>query len=81
MRRFVLAGNEQTGFIAGENTADLPPIGSIGEVFSTLRPSGKIVIDDKLYDAISYGTYIEKGSKILVERFEGSTIVVNKREE
>jgi membrane-bound serine protease (ClpP class) len=78
MRRFVLAGNEQTGFIAGENPADLPPPGSIGEAFSTLRPSGKIVIDDKLYEAVSYGTFIEKGSKIVVERFEGSTIIVNK---
>lgn len=76
-RRFVLAGNEQEGYIAVEKTEDLPSPGTQGIALTTLRPSGKIVISDKIYDGISYGSFIEKGAKIVVQRIEGSSIVVN----
>ena len=79
--RFVLSGNEQTGYIAGDSPKELPKPGEKGEVISTLRPSGKIVIHDKIYDAISYGSFIEKGTPIVVERLEGSVIVVNTENE
>lgn len=75
--RFVLTGHEQEGYIAGEKPETLPQPGAKGEVLSTLRPAGKIIIDDKVYDAISYGAFIEKGMPIVVERLEGSVIVVN----
>lgn len=77
-RRFVLSGNEQVGYIAGDSPAELPKAGEQGEVLATLRPAGKIVIRDKIYDAISYGSFIEKGQKIVVDRLEGSVIVVSK---
>jgi membrane-bound ClpP family serine protease len=76
--RFVLAGHEQSGYIAGENPKELPPPGSRGEVVSTLRPAGKVMIDDQLYDAISRGAFIEKGEEIVVDHLEGSVIVVTK---
>ncbi len=74
--RFVLTGNEQNGYIAGDNPAALPPPGSKGEAFSTLRPAGKILINDTLYDAISAGSFIEKGEPIEVIELEGSVIIV-----
>lgn len=77
-RKFILVGNEQEGYIAGQPSEELPRQGSKGTAFTTLRPSGKVVIDDKIYDAISYGDYIEKETPIVVERLEGSVIVVNR---
>ena len=76
--RFVLKGNEQTGFIAGDNPSDLPQPGARGKAVSTLRPSGKIEIEGSIYDAISSGDFIEKDTPIYVERLDGSVIVVNK---
>lgn len=75
-RRFVLSGSEQTGYIAGDNPADLPPVGSRGEAASTLRPSGKIIIKDAIYDAVSSGAFIERGSPIEVVQLDGSVIIV-----
>ena len=43
-----------------------------------LRPSGKITISDKIYDATTSGEYIEKNSKIIVLSNEGSTLKVKK---
>lgn len=75
---FVLAGNEQEGYIAGENPSLLPKPGSRGKVFATLRPAGKIIVEDQIYDAISTGDFIESGESIIVVRLEGSVIVVNR---
>ena len=78
--RFILSGNEQmaaNGYIAGENPHTLPQPGSVGEAAATLRPSGKILVNDQFYDAISTGGFIEKGMPIIVVRLEGSVIVVH----
>lgn len=78
--KFVLAGHEQKGYIAGDNPQDLPGPGSKGEAIATLRPSGKVMINDRLYDAISSGSFIEKGEEIVVDHLDGSVIVVRKLE-
>lgn len=82
-RRFVLAGHEQDaskGYIAGENPLDLPQAGTKGKVFATLRPAGKILVDDRIFDAISTGDFIEAGEQIMVVRLEGSVIVVDREQ-
>lgn len=79
--RLVLKGREQdakNGFIAGERISDLPIVGSEGVAESTLRPSGKVMIHDTIYDAICMGEYIEKGSPIRVASLDGSVIVVER---
>ncbi|WP_068466348.1 NfeD family protein [Candidatus Protochlamydia phocaeensis] len=79
--RFVLAGHEQDaakGFIAGESDQFLPQPGEAGTVLATLRPTGKILIKDKVYDAISAGGFIEAGEQVIVVRLEGSAIFVNR---
>ncbi len=80
--RFVLAGHEQDaskGFVAGENPADLPQTGTQAEVFATLRPAGKIIVNDRIYDAVSTGDFIDAGEKVIVDRLEGSVIFVNRQ--
>ncbi len=77
MHRFVLSGSEQNGYIAGENPKFLPQPGERGETVSPLRPSGKILVKDKIYDAMSAGRFIEKGEPIKIVRLEGSVIIVN----
>jgi membrane-bound ClpP family serine protease len=78
--RFVLAGNEQdasAGYIAGENPSQLPQPGSKGKAVSTLRPSGKIMVNGTIYDAMTAGDFIEKDAAITVVRLEGSVIIVD----
>ena len=78
--RLVLSGHEQdaaAGYIAGDNPNTLPQPGAKGQVMATLRPAGKVVINDTIYDAISAGSFIERGSPIVVVKLDGSVIVVS----
>jgi len=78
----ILAGNEEDreeGYVAGADPKTLPQPGTEGIVLATLRPAGKVEIDQKIYDAITSGSYIEKGEPIQVERLDGSVVIVRKR--
>jgi len=82
--RFVLTGHEQNreqGYIAGDDPKALPPVGSQGVVLATLRPAGKVEINQVIYDAVTRGGFIEKGEAIVVGNLDGSVIVVEKVEE
>lgn len=78
--RLVLTGSEQDaaqGYIAGDDPRKLPQPGTKGEVFATLRPAGKVIINDKIYDALTAGGFIEKGTPIVVTNLDGSVIIVD----
>ena len=62
------------GYTAKASTVLL--IGKEGEAFTILRPSGKVMIDDELYDAYTRGDYIERGSRVVVLSDEGSSLRV-----
>jgi len=49
-----------------------------GKSFTMLRPTGKIVIDNKRYDAMTEGTYIPKNIDIKVIRIENNRLIVKK---
>ena len=49
-----------------------------GKSFTVLRPSGKVIIDENIYDASTSGEYIEKNKKIIVTNNEGSSLKVKK---
>ena len=51
-------------------------IGKEGVASTVLRPSGKVLIDGKLYDSVSDFGYIEKGTTVKVVRFENAQIYV-----
>ena len=53
-------------------------IGATGIVESILRPSGRIKIDDEVYDAYTRGEYLDKGEKIEVIAAEGTSLKVKK---
>jgi membrane-bound serine protease (ClpP class) len=51
-------------------------VGKRGITHTVLRPSGKILIDDIVYDAYTRGDYIDKGTTVEVVSDEGSTLKV-----
>jgi membrane-bound serine protease (ClpP class) len=62
-------------------TANFVPeilVGQKGVAYTILRPSGRVIINDKIYDAFTRGEYIEKGEQIEVLETEGSTLKVRK---
>ena len=59
-----LESNE--GYI-GVSTAERVLVGKHGVASTVLRPSGKVKVDDVVYDAVSSdGTFIEKGTDVKV---------------
>lgn len=79
--RLVLKGNEQTGYTSVENLDSLPKAGSVGIAATSLRPAGKVTIDDKQYDAMSTGAFIEKGHAVSVTGVDSGTLMVIEKEE
>jgi membrane-bound serine protease (ClpP class) len=55
-----------------------PLTGKRGVAFTVLRPAGKVLIDDKIYDAYTRGEFIEKGEAIEVLDEETTSLRVKK---
>lgn len=53
-------------------------MGQEGKSFTVLRPTGKIIIDNKRYDAMTEGTYIPKNVDIKIIRIENNRLIVRK---
>lgn len=53
-------------------------IGKTGIAATVLRPSGRIEIEDEIYDAVAEIGYIEKGEKIKVVKYITGQVYVNK---
>ena len=49
-----------------------------GKSFTILRPSGKVIIDENIYDASTSGEYIDKNKNVIVTNNEGSSLKVKK---
>jgi len=71
--------NSDEGFTSTSYTEDL--MGREGTAFTILRPSGRIEIEDQLYDAYTRGEYIEKGDKVVVISQEGTSLKVRSKKE
>ena len=56
-------------------------LGKSGKAYTVLRPSGKVIIDDVLYDAYTRGDYIQKDEEIIVVSEEGTSLKVKKKTE
>ena len=76
MKRTVILTDDTSGYNTSVSYKDLLNKEGIADTY--LRPSGFIIIDDKKYDAISDGEFIDKNSKLKVILVEGSKIVVKK---
>jgi membrane-bound serine protease (ClpP class) len=53
-------------------------IGEVGKCVTILRPSGRVEINGKVYQAMSTGEYIEKGESVKVSHTDENQIVVKK---
>ena len=53
-------------------------LGKQGMSHTRLMPSGKVMIDDEMYDAYSRGEFIDKGEPIQVISTEGTSLKVKK---
>ena len=51
-------------------------VGKIGTAMTVLRPSGKILIDNEMYDAVSNQGFIENGKNVKVVKFENMQLYV-----
>ncbi len=55
-------------------------IGKTGSVINDLRPAGRAIIENRRYDVVSEGDYIEKDASIIVASVNGNRIVVKNLE-
>lgn len=53
-------------------------IGNNGVAMTDLRPSGTIVIDEKRYDVVTGGEFLDHGTNVKIVEVEGSKVVVRK---
>ncbi|WP_109833316.1 NfeD family protein [Reichenbachiella versicolor] len=51
-------------------------LGKKGTAYTILRPSGKVMIEDELYDAFTRGGYIEQGTEVEVIAEEANSLKV-----
>ena len=51
-------------------------IGHKAETVLDLRPAGKIRIDEKVYDAVSTGSFIDAGTRVRVVKYENAQLYV-----
>jgi membrane-bound serine protease (ClpP class) len=66
--------NTASGYAAKKEFKHL--IGANGFALTDLRPSGTAIFNEKRYDVVSQGEYIEKGCKVEVIKVDGLKIVV-----
>jgi membrane-bound serine protease (ClpP class) len=68
------------GYVSFDTNLQNSLVGSEGTAHTDLRPSGKVTINDQIYDAASEIGYIEKGSAIRVRRQESGQLYVEKKD-
>ena len=79
LKRFVLDSKQDVseGFVAVDNE-NKKMLGMTGIADTILRPSGKIKINDEVFDAMAISGYINSGDKIIVVKFESGQLYVKK---
>ena len=67
----------ESGYTSADSTMK-SMIGHKGVAFTVLRPSGKIQIEDDIYDATAEMGYIEKGEEVEVVSYHNTQLIVNR---
>jgi len=55
-------------------------VGDIGEVTSTLRPTGKARFGDAIVDVVATAEFLNKGTKVVITEIHGNRVVVKRSE-
>lgn len=79
-RRMILSDEitAEEGYVS--DASDTSLLGQIGETFSTLRPSGTVMVGEKRLQAVSSGEFIDRGVKVRVLEVHGNRVVVERAE-
>jgi membrane-bound serine protease (ClpP class) len=67
--------DNESGYI-GVSMTEKELVGKTGTAKTVLRPSGKVEVESKVYDAVSEQSFIEKGATVRVVRYETGQIYV-----
>jgi membrane-bound serine protease (ClpP class) len=54
-------------------------VGKEGEALTDLRPSGTAIFDENRIDVVTEGSYLTKGTKVIVVKESGSKVVVREK--
>ena len=73
-RKIALTTDLKTSESANQETHNL--VGKTGKAMTVLRPSGKVIIDNEVYDAVSNQGFINSGTMVKVVKFENMQIYV-----
>ncbi|MFF2497505.1 nodulation protein NfeD [Peribacillus sp. NPDC058075] len=75
-RKMILTDATKTeqGYVSNPNRLDL--LGVEGKALTDLRPSGTALVKDERVDVVTEGSFISKGSSIVIIKVEGSRVVV-----
>ena len=65
------------GYVSVENSF-LALKGKTGTAKTVLRPGGKVLVENEVYDAIAVSGFIDKGENIVVARVEATQLYVEK---
>jgi len=80
-KRLVLADEQRAGEGYVSSVKMLELLNKEGVAKTALRPSGKVEIEGKWYDAVALDGYIEKDSKVYVEKHENYNLFVRRKQE
>ncbi|WP_375540544.1 NfeD family protein [Peribacillus simplex] len=75
-RKMILTDATKTeqGYVSNPNRLDL--LGVEGKALTDLRPSGTALVKEERVDVVTEGSFISKGSSIIIIKVEGSRVVV-----
>jgi len=79
-QRIALSDTQEVKDGYSVNTFNANLIGQKGKAYTILRPSGKVLIDEQIYDAFTRGDFVERGETIEVIGAEGVTLKVKRIE-
>ncbi|WP_342602330.1 nodulation protein NfeD [Peribacillus sp. FSL E2-0159] len=68
------ATKTEQGYVSNPNRLDL--LGVEGKALTDLRPSGTALVKEERVDVVTEGSFISKGSSIIIIKVEGSRVVV-----
>ncbi len=73
---FVMRGvqRKEDGYSGPAQSPDL--VGQIAVAHTPLRPAGTLLLNEERIDAVSNGTYIDKGAEVRIIQVEGHRVVV-----
>lgn len=68
----------EDGFVSVDMTVR-SVVGKVGMASTDLRPAGKVIVDNEIYDAVTlWGDYITKGTAIVVKKYQSGQVYVEK---